>query len=275
MKYGWLALAIILLVACTPTLDLVATSTPLPPQQTPQTLSIAAADTVAPALQTLISVYQQKTPTVQIHLIERADHLAVQALEQGDVDLIASLGWSGKSWDTAWATPFARDGLAIIVHPQNGLPGVTLKQLRQLFQGQVENLESWGGLPGAPQIVSREEAAGEFSLFQTMVMQDARVTSTAMLAPGSDAVLELVGNDPVAIGYLSAARVTDRVRSLAIEEVPPAPEAVASDIYPLTYEVFWVAPNEPQGVARDFVQWVLAPEGQGVIAGQGLLPISP
>ncbi len=274
MKYCWLAL-IALLAACAPSLTLVTTPTPLPPPQTPQALLIASAETIAPTLQTLASVYQQRNAGVRITLIERADTLALQALEQGDADLIISMGAPTRITTTLWATPFARDGLAIVVHPQNGLPGLTLEQLRQLFQGQVENWELWGGLPGAPQLVSREEAAGEFTLFQHGVMKEVRVASTAMLAPGSDAVLELVGDDPLAIGYLSAAHLNDDVRALTIAGIPPAPEAVSTGAYPLTYELYWVALSEPQGAARDFVQWALSTEGQNLVAGHGFIPLSP
>ncbi len=274
MKYSWLILAL-LLVACAPSLTIVATPTPLPPPQTPQALLIAGAETVAPAIQTLASVYQQKNTGVRVTLIERADTLAMQALEQGDADLIVRMGAPAQVTTTLWSAPFARDGLAIVVHPQNGLPGLTLEQLRQLFQGQVENWELWGGLPGSPQLISREEASGEFMLFQRGVMKDIRVASTAMLAPGSDAVLELVGGDPLSIGYLSAARLNDAVRALAVAGIPPAPEAVSTGAYPLTYELYWVALSEPQGAARDFVQWALDPEGQSLVAQHGFVPLSP
>ncbi|MBN2002799.1 MAG: substrate-binding domain-containing protein [Anaerolineae bacterium] len=275
MRSYWLALVAILLAACTPSLTIVATPTPLPPPQTPQAVLIAGAETIAPTLQTLASVYQQRNAGIKITLIERADTLALQALEQGDANLIVSMGAPAQITTTLWTTPFARDGLAIIVNPQNGLPGLTLEQARQLFQGQVENWELWGGLPGSPQIVSREEASGEFILFQHGVMKDVRVASTAMLAPGSDAVLELVSSDPMAIGYLSSAHINDTVRALAISGIPPAPEAVSTGAYPLTYELYWVAMSDPQGAARDFVQWALGPEGQGIVAGHGFMPLSP
>lgn len=275
MKSCWLALMVILLAACAPSPALVTTPTPAPPPQTPQAILIAGAETIAPTLRTLASVYQQENAAVKITLVERADTLAIQALEQGDVNFMVSMGAPTQITTTLWATPFARDGLAIVVHPQNGLPGLTLEQLRQLFQGQVENWELWGGLPGSPQIVSREEAAGEFILFQRGVMKDTRVASTAMLAPGSDAVLELVGNDPLSIGYLSAAHLESAVRALTIAGIPPAPEAVSTGAYPLTYELYWVAMSEPQGAARDFIQWALGPEGQGLVAGYGFIPLSP
>lgn len=269
-RWGWGLL--LLLTACGSTPRPPATPT-LAPVGTPQVLQIACPETLAPTLMALAAAYQQEAPGAQLVVIPRADTLALDALEQGDVDLIA-LTWTPPQWPAAlWRAPFARDGLAIVVHPQNGLPGLTLEQLRQLFQGQVENWDSWGGLPGVPQPVSREEAAGEFQLFQRGVMRESRVTLTALLAPTGDAVLELVGGDPLAVGYISAARLNQSVRALAIESVPPTKETIMAEVYPLTYKLYLATRGEPEGATRDFIQWVLNAQGQGIVTVQGWAPV--
>lgn len=262
---------LLLLTACRSATLPLATPTPAP-VVTPQVLEIACSETLEPTLMALAAAYQRENPAVQPVVIARADTLALDALEQADADLIA-LTWTPTQWpETLWRAPFARDGLAIVVHPQNGLPGLTLEQLRQLFQGQVENWDSWGGLPGVPQLVSREEAAGEFQFFQRGVMRESRVALTALLAPTSNAVLELVGGDPLAVGYISAAHINSDVRALAIEGVPPTKETLMAEVYPLTYTLYLATRGEPEGAARDFIQWVLSAKGQGLVTTQGLLP---
>lgn len=218
----------------------------------------------------LAATYQRDVPTVKITVTQRANRLAHTAIQQGDAD-IAILNWRPiPSTPILWTTPFARAGLAIVVNPQNGLPGLTLEQLRQLFQGQIENWESWGGLPGTPQIVSREEAAGTYQFLQRAVMRDARVTLTALLAPNSESVLTLVQENVLAVGYISAAQLTEEVRALAIEGVPPADETIAAKLYPLTYDLYLATWDEPHGASRDFIQWILSPSGQGIIVAHGL-----
>ncbi len=271
MKRWWLGL-LLLLTACRSATQPLATPTPAP-VVTPQVLEIACSEMLEPTLLALAAAYQRENPAVQPVVIPRADTLALNALEQADADLIA-LTWAPPQWpEPLWRTPFARDGLAIAVHPQNGLPGLTLEQLRQLFQGQVENWDNWGGLPGVPQIVSREEASGEFQRFQRGVMRESRVTLTALLAPTSDAVLELVGSDPLTVGYVSAARLNSSVRALAIEGVPPTKETIMAEIYPLTYALYLATQGEPTGATRDFIQWALSAPGQRVVTAQGLAPI--
>lgn len=268
-----IVLAVGLLVACQsphgptePALTLVA---PV------ETLRVAYPDTLEPLVASLASAYQRADPTVQIVLVQRADTLALQALEAGEVD-VALLTWMPfEPPQGLWATPVARDGLAVVVNPQNGIPGLTLDQLRQLFQGQREDWAEWGGLPGAPQVVSREDAAGDYVFFQVRVMGDARVTLTAYLAPTTDAVLDLVGNQPLAVGYMSTARLDGRVRALAIDSVPPAPEMLSAGHYPLSRDIVLATLGEPQSAARAFAQWALSADGQAVMTRQGFLSPQP
>ncbi|HOU15346.1 MAG TPA: substrate-binding domain-containing protein [Anaerolineae bacterium] len=272
----WLSVLLPLLcfvTGCTGAVALVPTPTPLPAPLTPQIIQVACPENLAPLVMALASAYQREEAGVQIVVVERADTLAYQALVNGDVD-IAALAWLPTviSGDV-WRVPFARDGLAIVVNTRNGLPGLTLDQLRQLFRGRVEDWEPWGGLPGAPQIISREEASGDYNFFQAQVMRDARVALTALLAPTSAAACDVVSRDPLAVGYLSTAWLDGDVRALTIEGVPPANEAVAAGLYPLSRDLFLATVGEPQGMARPFIQWVLSSQGQNIVAAQRFTPL--
>ncbi len=269
---AWLML-LGLVTGCMAPAALVPTPTPLPPPVTPQLVQIACPENLAPLMMALASAYQREEPAVQLVVVERADILAYQALVNGDVE-IAALTWIPTSLsEQTWRVPFARDGLAVVVNTRNGLPGLTLDQVRQLFRGRIEDWEPWGGLPGAPQVISREEASGDFLFFQAQVMRDARVALTALLAPTSAAMRESVGSDALAVGYLSTAWLDGNVRALTIEGIPPANEAIAAGLYPLSRELQFVTLGEPQGAARDFIQWTLGPQGQNIVTAQRFIPL--
>jgi phosphate transport system substrate-binding protein len=51
--------------------------------------------------------------------------------------------------------------------------------------------------------------------------------------------------------------------------VPPVGEAVAAGLYPLTRTHFVVTMAEPQGLEREFVQWLLGADGQKVLQAHG------
>jgi len=272
-------LAVLTLAACALSAcgspSVVPTPTTAPVSVTPQTITFAYPDALEPLARAWISRYQGAAPSVEVVSLERADPLAWQALTREEVD-VAAVTWSPIEPVTqTWRVSVARDGLAVIVNPQNGLPGVTVDQLRDIFQGRLESWEALGGLPGTPALVSREDASGDARFFQRQVMGDLPVALTAVVAPNTEAMLRFVGERPLGIGYLSAARLDERVRPLAIEGVPPSPETLRNRAYPLTRDVELVALGEPDGAVRDFVQWVLGPEGQTVTSSQGWVAIGP
>jgi phosphate transport system substrate-binding protein len=279
-RRGWqapgrvgLLLGVILwaVTACGAPLPLIPTPTPEPAVETATPLRLVCPDSLLPALQAAASAYRRETAAAEIAVFPRADALALRAVRQGDAD-IAVVTWLAEPLpEAAWARPVARDGLAIVVHPQNGVPGVTMAQLRDLYQGRVDDWGSWGGLPGSPQLVSREASSGVAAFFQAWVMRDARVSLNALMAPSSEAMLAFVAEDSLAVGYVSSTWVDGRVRALAVDGVPPVGEAIAAGLYPLTRTHFVVTAAEPDGAQREFVQWLLGPAGQRVLQTHGFV----
>ncbi|MEA3309816.1 MAG: substrate-binding domain-containing protein [Chloroflexota bacterium] len=272
-RAGAVCVLIVVLTACMPS-SVVPTPTAAPLAASPEPLRLVYSESTAPLIQAWVPAYQNHNSAVELVLLERAMALAEQALINGDMDvaLLAQLP-SESAVPTYWSEPVAREGLAIVVNPQNGLPGLTEGQLRELFQGRVEDWARWEGLPGLPVIVSREEGAGEYAYFQAQVMGDFPVTLTALLAPSSEAVLKMVGEKELAVGYLSTAWLDGRVRPLPLDGVSPSREMLASGVYPLTRELYLVMRGEPQGASRDFAQWVLGAEGQRIVAEQGWVTV--
>mgnify|MGYP006296791685 CR=1 FL=1 len=264
--------ALLLITACGEMAPLILTPTPMPTRPNPISLTLVASESFLPAIRGAASAYQRTHPEVHLTVIQRTHADAMDRVIRGDADL-ATVAWLPDPVpDAAWISPLVRDGLAIVVNPQNGLPGVTMSQLRDVFQGRVDDWVNLSGLPGAPQPVSREEASGEFAFFQAWVMRDSRVTLNALLAPTSEVMLDLVAEDSLAIGYVSTAWVDGRVRAVAVDGVPPARETIAGNLYPLTRTFVVATRGEPEGATREFVQWLLDAEGQAILTRYGYVP---
>ncbi len=273
MKRGLLVLLLFFTACTAPTL--IPTPTPPTTATSQQVIRLLYAESLAPLVQGLTEAYQTDHPEVHFLLIERSDALIWPAMESGSADAALTTWLDPHLPAIAWHRSFARDGLAIVVHSQNGLPGLTREQARLLFQGRVEDWAPWGGLPGLPQLVSREEASGDYRFFQREVMGDFPVALTAYLAPDSDTVLDLVGHRPLAVGYVSSARLDGRVRAVALESVPPLPETIASGLYPLTREIFFLSRGEPNGALRPFAEWLFGPVGQAQVEAAGWVAMTP
>lgn len=263
------ALLLGLPLACTTPVPLIPTPTLAPSPTAVAPVTLAASDSLAPALRGAASAFNRGRPEIEVTVLSLADALALQALQQGDAD-VAVVTWLSEAVpEAAWIEPVSRDGLAIVVNPQNGLAGLTMTQLQDLYQGRLEDWAAWGGLPGSPVLVSRETASGDSAFFQAWAMRDARISLNALLAPGSDAMLQFVADDALAVGYVSTVWLDGRVRALVVNDVPPVRETIEAGLYPLTRTHFLVTPAEPAGASREFVQWLLAAPGQRVLEAYG------
>lgn len=237
----------------------------------------------------LADAFGQTSPLVTIEVDGLGTGFGLQALRAGEADM-ALASWlpprrdeaGGGDWslEPDWrATAIARDGLAIVVHPDNPLEGLGLLQLQDLFGGRAyewaaltlpaaaDGPSAGGGLSalGEVQPASREEGSGARAAFEALVMVDQGVTPRAVLLMSPAAVVEYVAATPNAIGYVSMGDVTDEVKVLEVEGLLPTAETAAQGAYPLTRELWMVtAQAAPSGV-QGFLDFVLSPAGQQIV----------
>lgn len=249
---------LLLLAACAPQ--------PLTVTREPVTLRLVAADSCAPLAEALVAAYEEAHPWVAIELEVLNSSVAEQALRAGEADL-GLLSWLPEAADErpVWTQPFARDGVAIVVHPTTPFAETGLAHLQALFRGQVQE---WGGM--VLTIVSREEGSGTRAAFESLVLGDYDVTLIAVVMPSSEAVLDYVARTPGAIGYVSTLWLgqlaADGVRVSPLEGKLPTADAIADQSYPLVRPLYLAAATEPAGEVRAFAQWTLGSEGQAVVA---------
>lgn len=232
-------------------------------------MRLVASDSCGPLGEEIAERYEEAFPWVTVELEVFNAAVAEEMLRVGEVDL-ALLSWLGESGDEAplWSYPFARDGLAVVVHPAMPLEETGLMHLQGIFRGHVQE---WGGV--VLTVVSREKGSGTRAAFEAAVMGTLHVTPSAVVMPSSEAVVEYVARTPGAMGYVSTLWVGNSagagVRPLPLEGGLPTPDALADGSYPLTRQLYLAATGEPTGEAREFAQWVLGDEGQ-TIAGRML-----
>jgi phosphate transport system substrate-binding protein len=222
----------------------------------------------APLIEELTASYQSIMPNVTIHL-EYAPNAerALEALRAGLCNL-ASLSWlpdSEKAAGDLWHRSFARDSIVLITHSTNPISGLSLQQLRSVFQGQILLWSELGGPTVDVIPVSREDGAGTRYGFESLVMGKIDVALTAVVMPSDRAVVEHVSTTPGAIGYVASAWLVPSVNVLAVEGVTPSPASVEDGRYFLARPLYVAGGTEPQGRLTDFVQWVQRGEGQEIV----------
>jgi phosphate transport system substrate-binding protein len=259
----------LLLASCLLLLLVACASQPVTVTREPVSLRLVSADSCGALAEQLAAAYGEAYPWVTVQVEVWNSALAQETLRAGEADgstelttSLALLSWLGETTgeEPLWSHPFARDGIAIIVHPGLPLTEVGLAHLQEVFRGRVQE---WGGVVLVA--VNREQGSGTRVVFESAVMGGYDVTPTGVVMPSSQAVVEYVARTPGAIGYVSTAWVDDRVRVLPVEGILPTPATIADESYPLSRPLYLATTAEPAGEVREFTQWVLGPEGQVII----------
>jgi len=106
-----------------------------------------------------------------------------------------------------------------------------------------------------------------------MVMHDVPISDEALVEDSNGSVREIVAHDPNAIGYISYGIVDERVKALKIGGIEPNLETIKKKKYRLTRPFLFVTRVEPQGLAKDFIKFILSPGGQKILEKEGLVGI--
>jgi phosphate transport system substrate-binding protein len=176
------------------------------------------------------------------------------------------------------ATRWAKDGLAIVVHPSNPVDRIAFDDLRGIYAGK---LVSWAALGGSDRrivpVVQRTES-GTTQFFVDRVLAGERFTAPAIVAEDDSATAARVAQDPAAIGFVSLPFATRGVKALAVSPVKGMayvdldPQTVHDGGYPLTrYEnVVLREPSSPG--AGDLNTFLCSTDGQRKVLEAGYVP---
>ena len=256
----------------------------------PVTLTIAGSTAMTPVLTALTTEFNRRHPQALFSLRGGGSTLGEQWAAAGQVDLAASnllppeMLLDAESPTPVQAKvvriPMGVDGVAVIVHPRNDVAVLTLLQLRDLFSGHLLSWQDVGadlGNDDSVLLISREDGSGTRIFFEEQVMGDERVALTAVVMPTSQDVVAYVADHPQAIGYVSAAYLRDSqgalladpdalVRIVPVEGLLPSLDNLRQQRYHLAHPLFLVSRAEPTGWVKQFVDFVLSPAGQQIVA---------
>ena len=75
------------------------------------------------------------------------------------------------------------------------------------------------------------------------------------------------------IGYGGIGYYTPKVKHLKINGEEPTEKNVIDNIYPISRYLYLYTLQIPEGTIKNFIDWVLSPEGQKVIQEAGYIPL--
>ena len=174
-----------------------------------------------------------------------------------------------------------RDGIAIIINPENPISVLTMQQLKEIFTGEVTNWKDVGGNDQPILVFSRESSSGTYVFFQEHVLDKADYTQSARLLPGTSALVQGVSADKGGVGYvgLGFAEHGENIKAVLVaadsqsEAVTPSEETVRLGLYPIARPLYLYTKGAPTGLAEDFIDFSLSDKGQQIVKETGYVPL--
>ncbi len=266
-------------------------------------LSSVGSDTLANMMTLWAEEFKRIYPNVNIQIQAAGSSTAAPALTEGTAQFGPMSRKMKEGEIEAFekhfgykptAIPVAIDALAVFVHKDNPIKGMTLQQLDETFSSTLKcggsiNTSKWGdlGLTGSwaakdIQLFGRNSVSGTYGYFKEQALCKGDFRNSVNEQPGSASVVQSVSASLNAIGYSGIGYKTSGVRALPLSKdgktFVDATEANAiKGTYPLSRYLFVYVnkqPNKPlEPMQLEFLKMVLSKQGQEIVAKDGYIPL--
>jgi phosphate transport system substrate-binding protein len=171
-------------------------------------------------------------------------------------------------------TIVAYDGIAVIVNTANSIKGLTKKQVEQIFTGEITDWSAVGGSGGKISVYTRNTSSGTYAEFKELAMKKRDYAPDSQKLAGNEQIAQEVGKNPNGVGYVGLAYTkATGVKVVPIDGASPSKESVLGKSYPYARPTFFYTNGEPSGVVKEFIDFIVSPEGQKIVEQVGFVPI--
>ena len=274
------------------TLALAATAGADAPQNA-KSIQIKGSDTMVNLGQAWAEAFSKRAAGANIAVTGGGSGTGITALINGTCDIAeASRTMEDKEIQAAEAKGIhpnqekvALDGIAIVVNPKNPVKNLTIDQLREIFLGNIENWKVVGGANKPIVILSREVNSGTHIFLKEHVLRRGNAkgpeefSPAALMMPSSQAIADEVAGNENAIGYYGMGYIGPKQKVIAVAKdakspfIEPTLDNVKSNTYPISRPLFLYTNGAPQGIVKDFVDFVYSKEGQEIVKKLDFVPV--
>mgnify|MGYP002283137469 CR=1 FL=1 len=266
-------------------------------------LNSVGSDTLNNLMTFWSEAFKGKYPNVNIQVEGKGSGTAPVALTSGaaqvgpmsrEMKSSEVAGFAGKFGYKPAKVPVAIDALAVFVHKDNPIKGLSISQVDGIFSSTRkrggQDINTWGDakLTGAfaSKTISafgRNSASGTYGFFKETSLKNGDYKSSIKEQPGSSAVVQGVAAELSGIGYSGIGYKTSGVKALALSEKDGQPFADANytnclnGSYPLARFLYVYVNKSPSKdmdkLTSEFMTFVLSKQGQEIVIKDGYFPL--
>lgn len=259
-----------------------------------QSIQIKGSDTMVNLGQAWAEEYMIQHPEVNMAVTGGGSGTGIAALINGTANLAqSSREMKNEEKEEVQKTTgkevkefrVALDAVAVIINPANGVSELSVEQIGDIFTGKVTRWSEVGGADEPILILSREKNSGTHIFFLEHVLRKGNAkgpeefSKSALMMPSSQAIIQEVARSKGAIGYDGLGYVNDQVKVLGVKKdaataaVLPSKATAQDASYPISRSLYIYTAGDPQGDVKGFIDFILSPEGQNIVAVMDFVPL--
>ncbi len=236
------------------------------------TVNVNGSTSMADVIAALTEGFNEINPDVQINYTGSGSGAGIEGALAGTCDLgLSSRALSDEEkGQGAVENIVAKDGVAVVINPENTVADLTTEQIAAIYTGEITNWSEVGGPDAEIAVLGRDSASGTRSAFEEILgIEDACVYLNEYSSTGD--VIGNVASNPNAIGYASLSAVDDSVVAVAVNGVTPTEETVADGSFAIQrpFVIVTVEGTELSAAAQAFLDYAMSAEVAEIIAAAG------
>jgi phosphate transport system substrate-binding protein len=266
-------------------------------------LSSVGSDTLANQMTLWAEEFNRLYPNVNIQIQAAGSSTAPPALTEGTSNLGPMSremkddeleAFENKFGYKPTAIPVAVDALAVFVHKDNPIKGLSVDQVDAIFSstrkcGYEKDILNWGDAGVSAwktksiQLYGRNSVSGTYGYFKEHALCKGDFKNNVNEQPGSASVVQSVTTSINGIGYSGLGYVTSGIKAVSLAKkgsdsfVDATPENALAGKYPLARYLYVYVnkkPNQPlPPLENEFMKMVLSKTGQQIVIKDGYIPL--
>lgn len=246
-----------------------------------ETITISGSDTMYELMEILSAVYMKKNPELSIYVSGGGTEFGFHSLEQGTADIcMASRNLNSeelkiiadKFKSVGVSHIIAKDAISIYINQENKIQNLKQDMIGKIFKCEYQNWNEIGGDKARIIGLRRKSTSGTYHYFQDHILNGEDFCEKIESVNTHEEMIDYVENDKYAIGFGGVGN-HGNAKLLKIEGFEPTPDNIKNDKYPLTRYLKLITISEPRGRVREFINWILGPEGQKIIRNFGYVSL--
>jgi phosphate transport system substrate-binding protein len=241
---------------------------------------IKGSSTVLPIAESCAEAFMKKHPGIRVVVAGGGSSVGIKAVATGEADIGTASREVKKSEIKTYKRcdfidhKIALDGVAVIVSKNiydSGVKSLSIKQLRGIYKGEINNWKEVGGPDKEIFVNEREEGSGTRDTFMEAIGLE-RTLADKGNAHNSDVKQAVAGSDK-AIGYVGLGYTGGSTPAISVDGVFPSKVTIKKGTYKIARSLHMYTNGRPAGAVEGFIEFVLGEEGQRIVEEEGFIRI--